>query len=309
MRGKVAVVGVGAVGTTVVNDLLQANICEKVCLIDLNTERAFGEARDLKDYTMYLPYDVDVFSGTYADCEDMDAVVICASGRIAPGTENKGRNAFVEMNGKIVKSVVGSIMASGFNGVLILITNPVDVMTYLAWKVSGLPREKVMGTGGFLDTQRLRWAIREKTGVHKLNIDAMCLGEHGETMMVPWELAHIGDKTGEELFTEEEQTELLQEAMEIAHQSFSRKGATQFGIAGSTVDMLKAILTGENRVLPVSAVMDGEYGYHDVAVTVPCLLDRRGIHVDWELPLNEKSKAALDRCTAAIRSNIEKLPS
>lgn len=306
--GKVAIVGVGPVGVSVANNLLHTGLCQELCLVDLNADRAYGEARDLMDYAMFLPFDVSIRAGGYSDCKDMDVVVIAASGRPSDAEQGEGRNRFVQVNGKIVRSVVEEVMASGFRGIFVLISNPVDVMTYVAWKVSGLPRSQVIGTGCLLDTQRLRWAVRDLTGVDKEHIDIMALGEHGEAMTIPWELSRIGAACGETLLSDEQKAALKERSITIGGEIFQRKNTTQFGIAATTVEIVSAVLTNRHCLLPVSAVLDGEYGYKDVCCSIPCVLDRSGVHIIHELPLSSRSKAGLDECVATIKSHIKRLP-
>ncbi|GAE25622.1 L-lactate dehydrogenase [Halalkalibacter wakoensis JCM 9140] len=278
MNGKVnrvVLIGTGAVGCSYAYSLINQGVTEELVLIDVNELRSEGEAMDLNHGLPFAPTAMKVWNGTYADCEQADLIVITAGLAQKPG---ETRLDLVAKNTKVFKQIVGNIMKSGFDGIFLVATNPVDLMTYVTWKESGLPKERVIGSGTTLDSARLRYMLGDYFEIDPRNIHAYIIGEHGDTELPVWSHATIGiDKL--QTFIEKNKnykTEALNEIFEnvrdAAYHIIDRKGATYYGIGMSLVRITKAILQNENSILPISAYLNGEYGHSDIYIGVPALL-------------------------------------
>lgn len=280
-NSKVVIVGAGNVGVSTAFALVNQGICDEIALIDLNEEKVKGEVLDLSHCIEYMNRNVKIKAGTYADCQDANIVVITAS---APMPKDKNdRLLMLDSSKKIMKSIVGSIMEQGFDGHMIVVSNPVDIMSYYAYKLSGLPASQVMGSGTTLDTARLRYNIARRIDVDPRSVNAFVIGEHGDTEMVPWSTVTIGGKDiysvvrdNEDRMGKDPFDEILQETIKGGWEIFNRKGNTCYGIAASTAGIVKTILFNENKILPVSTLLTGQYGEDEVYISVPTIIDHTG---------------------------------
>jgi L-lactate dehydrogenase len=301
---RVVLVGTGAVGSSYAFALLNQGITEELVLIDLNKEKSEGDAMDLNHGMAFAPSSMKIWFGDYSDCKDADLVVICAGAAQKPG---ETRLDLVEKNAKIFKGIVGQIMESGFAGIFLVATNPVDVLTYAVWKYSGLPRERVIGSGTILDTARLRFLLGEYFDVDTRNVHAYIIGEHGDTELPVWSHADIATRpisewiTYDEKYKREDLDDIFVNVRDAAYHIIERKGATFYGIAMGLVRLTKAILQNENAVLTVSAYLDGEYGHDDVYVGVPAIVNRKGIRSIVELQLSEDEKQKFDHSVSVLQ--------
>lgn len=306
---KVGVLGLGHVGAHVAYSLIIQGIVSELVLVDLKESKVASEVQDLRDAQMYAPHKVDVNPGTYADLKDCDIIVNC----IGDITLCASNNRLDEMNFTVaqVKSYVKKVMASGFNGYIVNITNPCDVITDLIWKESGLPKNQVFGTGTGLDTSRLVSKLSLQTGVAHQSISAYMIGEHGASQMAAWSCVSFGgvplsvlEKQMPEKF-DFDKPELQKLAIGGGWVTYSGKGCTEYGICSTAARMVRCILNDEKRIMPASTLLDGEYGEHDVFVGVPCLIGKNGIEQIMELPLTEAEKAQFHACCDDVRRNIK----
>jgi L-lactate dehydrogenase len=290
---RVVVVGTGFVGSSYAFALLNQGVTEELVLIDLNKEKSEGDAMDLNHGLPFAPAPTKIWFGNYRDCKDADIVVLTAGANQKPG---ETRLDLVDKNVKIFKSIVNEVMKSGFDGIFLVATNPVDILTYATWKFSGLPKERVIGSGTILDTARFRYVLGEYFQVDTRNVHAYIIGEHGDTELPVWSHADIGGRSILEIVEENEEyslddlERLFINVRDAAYHIIQRKGATYYGIAMGLVRLTKAILQNENSILTVSAYLDGEYGQNDIYIGVPAVVNRNGIREVLELKLNEEEK-------------------
>ncbi|MGY3714305.1 L-lactate dehydrogenase [Sutcliffiella cohnii] len=290
---RVALIGTGFVGSSYAFALLNQGVTEELVLIDLNKEKSEGDAMDLNHGMAFAPTPTKIWYGDYTDCAQANLVVICAGANQKPG---ETRLDLVEKNTKIFKSIVDSVMNSGFNGIFLVATNPVDILTYATWKFSGLPKERVIGSGTILDTARFRYLLGEYFNVDARNVHAYIMGEHGDTELPVWSKADIGGKPILEMmkqkegYKEADLDEIFVNVRDAAYHIIERKGATYYGIAMGLVRLTKAILQNQNSILTVSAYLDGQYDGKDIYIGVPAVVNRQGIREIVELELSEKEK-------------------
>lgn len=295
---KVAVVGTGFVGTSIAYSMINQGIINELVLIDVNQEKAEGEALDLLDGMSWAQENIKVWAGDYQDCQDADIVVITAGVNQKPG---QTRLELIDINAGIIKEVAAKIMDSGFDGVLVVASNPVDVLTQCAWKASDLPSNRVVGTGTTLDTTRFRKEIAAKLQIDPRSIHGYIIGEHGDSEVAVWSHTTVGGKPILEFMVEnnrltvDDLTEISDRVKNTAYEIIDRKKATFYGIGMSVARIVKAILNNEQAVLPVSAYLDGEYGEKNIFTGVPSVVDQNGVREIIELKIdpNERKKFAL----------------
>jgi L-lactate dehydrogenase len=302
---RVVLVGTGAVGCSYAYSMINQGVAEELVLIDVNEAKSEGEAMDLNHGIPFAPSPINVWSGSYQDCAQADLVVITAGLAQKPG---ETRLELVEKNTKIFKQIVKNIMASGFDGIFLVATNPVDILTYVTWKESGLPKERVIGSGTVLDSARLRFALGQHFNMDTRNVHAYIIGEHGDTELPVWSRAAVGVERLEELPAEKLNKESLEEIFvnvrDAAYHIIERKGATYYGIGMSLVRITKAILNNENCILTVSSYLDGQYGQNDVFIGVPAVINRGGIREVLEIELNEKEKEQFNHSVNVLKETM-----
>lgn len=309
---KIVIVGAGNVGVTTAYSLLNQGICDEICMIDLDGDKVQGEVLDLSQSIEFMNRNVQIKVGTYADCEDANVVIITASAPMSKTDNN--RLAMLEKSKNIMKSIVSSIMDHKFDGFLIVVSNPVDIMTYYAYKLSGLPANQVIGSGTTLDSARLKGFIGKKVDVDSRSVNALVIGEHGDSELIPWGTVTIGgkdiysiiednkDRIGESPF-EELHTSVIKAGWEI----FNRKGNTCYGIASAVTGIVRTIMFNENRIYPVSTLLEGEYGESDIYTSIPAILNRQGVKEIVKLKLSAKEKEAFHKSCMNIRSYYKDL--
>lgn len=301
MHNKVVIVGCGNVGMSYAYALLnQRTSVNELVLVDLNKERAEGEAMDLNHCLAFAPSKIDIRCGDYSDCNDAKIVVIAA------GTnQNKGetRMDLIYKNSKIFKSIVGEVVKSGFKGIFLVATNPLDVMTYLTWKYSGFDSHRVLGSGTSLDTSRLRYLIGEKLGIGPKNIHAYVIGEHGDSEFVPWSNATVGLQNIGKFLSIEEKKQIADEVKNAAYKIIERKGATYYGIGMCLVSITNAILGDENKIITVSTY-DKE---NDVFIGLPTIVNKRGSKGRVFVDLTEEETSQLQHSIDVIKGALNKI--
>ena len=293
-KQKVVLVGTGFVGMSFAYALLNQNVCNELALIDINKKKALGEAMDLTHGLPFSNSHMKIYAAEYDTCSDADIVVICAGAAQKVG---ETRPELLERNTKVFKSIVDPIVESGFSGIFLVATNPVDVMTHVVKTLSGFPAERVIGSGTTLDTARLRFLLSEYFSIDPKNIHAYVIGEHGDTEFVPWSQAMIGTKPVEliisemsDKFKKAEMDLITNKVKNAAYEIIEAKNSTYYGIGMSLVRIVKAILKDENSILTVSSYLDGEYGQHDVYAGVPAIVGRKGIMGQLNLRLTDEEK-------------------
>jgi L-lactate dehydrogenase len=305
---RVALIGTGFVGSSYAFAMLNQGITEELVLIDLNKEKAEGDAMDLNHGLPFAPSRTKIWYGSYADCGEADLVVITAGANQKPG---ETRLDLVEKNTRIFKAIVEEIMASGFDGIFLVATNPVDILTYAVWKFSGLPKERVIGSGTILDTARFRYLLGDYFDVDTRNVHAYIIGEHGDTELPVWSHADIAGTSisdwtkNKEGYNKEDLNQIFLNVRDAAYHIIERKGATYYGIAMGLVRLTKAILQNENSVLTVSAYLEGEYGQKDIYIGVPAVVNRKGIRQIVELDLNDDEQAKFMNSVNVLKKTME----
>lgn len=309
---KVVLVGTGMVGMSYAYSLLNQNVCDELVLIDLNKQRARGEAMDLNHGLAFSAANMKIYAGEYEDCSDADIVVICAGVAQRPG---ETRLALLKRNAVVFRSIIEPVTASGFDGIFLVATNPVDIMTKITYMLSGFNPRKVLGSGTALDTARLRYLLGEYLKIDPKNVHAYVIGEHGDSEFVPWSQAQVATKSILELCEEnpeidgEKLKEIEKEVEEAAYQIIEAKNATYYGIGMALTRITKAILGDENSILTVSAMLRGEYGQTDVFSGVPCIINKNGVRKVMTLSLTqEETKRFADSCQV-LRNSYEELGS
>lgn len=302
--------GCGLVGATTAFSLITQGICDEVMLMDINQERAYGEMLDLHDCIDYLNRNVKISTGGYGDCGDLDIIVVTAG---APPKAGQSRLDTLEMSAKICKSIVDPIMESGFDGVFIAVSNPVDIIAHLIYRLSGLPKNQVIGSGTVIDSARLKKIIADMVKVDPRSVHAYSMGEHGDSQMVPWSTVTVGGKPffdviadNKELVGKVDFDELVRKTAQEGWEILERKGTTYYGIATATAGIIKAILNDENRILPVSTLLEGEYGEEGVFAGVPTVLNRNGASDVLEIHMAPGELARFRESAQLIRSYTEK---
>ncbi len=310
-KSKIAVVGCGLVGSSTAFSLVTQGVCDEILMIDINKERALGEVLDLRDTIQYLERNVKVNTGTYADCGDVDIIVITAG---APPKPGETRLDSLETSAKIVKSIVEPVMASGFDGIFIVVSNPVDVIAYYVHQLSGLPKNQVIGTGTALDSSRLQNFIAEMVGIDPRSVYAYSLGEHGDSQMVPWSTVTIAGKPfydvindNKDLIGDVDLDELVKKTTREGWEIFNRKGTTYYGIATACVGIIKSILYDENRIIPVSTLLEGEYGEEGVFAGIPAILNRTGATDLLEIHMTPEELEKFKASVSVLREYCNKI--
>ena len=299
MANRVVIVGTGAVGMSFAFALLnQRTGVDELYLVDVDQEKAEGEAMDLRSGMGFSPGNMRIRSGGYEDCRDANIVVITAGARQAEG---ETRMDLVRKNAGIFKEIVGEVMGSGFDGIFIVVSNPVDVMTHLTLKYSGLPPARVFGSGTVLDSSRLMKKVGNRLGVDPKSVHGLVIGEHGDSGFVVWSSTDVGlEKVG---FSTEEEAEIEEEVRNGAYEIIQRKGATYYGIGMCLTSIIDAVLNNSSAVLPVSNwdEMSGTYfGW-------PAVVGREGIVRRIGLELSTKEQGKLLESIKVIKEAAEEV--
>ncbi len=307
-KGKVVLVGTGFVGMSMAYSMLNRGGINELVLIDIDKDKTIGEEMDLSHGLPFAPQKMVIKAGDYDECKDAQVVVITAGIAQKPG---QTRLELAETNTRIMKSITKSIMASGFNGIIIVASNPVDLMTYVVSKVSGLPKNQVFGSGTVLDTARLRYLMSDYLKVSSKNIHAYIMGEHGDSSFVPWEHAYVGCKKIKDVMEDnnhpmEDLEKIHKDVINAAYEIINKKKATYYGIGMSLNRLVRAVLDNENSILTVSTYLkDGQYGQDDIYIGVPAIINSNGIRELVDLELNEEEQAKLDNSCRIIKEMRE----
>lgn len=300
---KVVVIGDGAVGSAYAFAMVQQQLAEELVIIDVFKDKTEGDALDLEDATAFTA-PKNIYSGDYGDAKDAELVIITAG---APQKPGETRLQLVDKNIKIMKSIIEPLMASGFNGIIVVAANPVDIMTYAAQKLSGLPKTRVFGSGTSLDTSRLRVALGKQFNVDPRSVNAYILGEHGDSEFANYDEADIGGRPLKDFakdanLTDDDLEQILYQTAHKAYEIINRKGATYYGIATSLARISRAILRDERVVLPIGAYLEGEYGLDDIYIGTPAIIDAQGVAKVIEIPLSDTENERMQASAKILKA-------
>ena len=307
-NGKVVLVGTGFVGMSMAYSMLNRGGINELVLIDIDKNKTEGEQMDLSHGLPFAPQKIVIKAGDYEECKDAHVVVITAGIAQKPG---QTRLELAETNTKIMKDITKNIMASGFDGVIIVASNPVDLMTYVVSKVSGLPKNRVIGSGTVLDTARLRYIMSDYLNVSSKNIHAYIMGEHGDSSFVPWEHAYVGCKKIKDVLKDnncpmEDLEKIHHDVVNAAYEIINKKKATYYGIGMALRKLVKAVIDNENTIMTVSTYLkDGEYGQDDIYIGVPAIIDNTGVRELLKLELTKEEQEKLDNSCRIIKEMRE----
>jgi len=309
---KVVLVGDGAVGSSYAFSLLQNGVANELSVVDIKAKErhTYGDILDLED-VLPLTSPLRLHVGSYQDASDADLVVITAG---VPRKSGESRLDLVNKNTKILKSIIQPIIESGFNGIFLISCNPVDILTTLTQKLSGFPKERVIGTGTMLDTARLQVALSNRLNVSLQDIDAMILGEHGDSSFAAYGEAKIGGQllkniSSQKSITENDLLEIQQQVHAKGNNIIENKGSTFYGVAVVLMRITKAILNNESLITPISAPLTGQYGLKDIYIGTPALINANGIANVFEEKLTieelDKMRSSADKMLEVLK-NVEK---
>ena len=306
---KAAVIGCGFVGSATAFTLMQSKLFSELVLLDVNADKADGEAKDIS-HGIPFAAPMKVYAGDYDDVADAAVIIVTAGANQKP---DESRLDLVHRNVEIYKSIIPRIASRNFAGILLIVSNPVDILTYAALKLSGLPENRVIGSGTVLDTARLKYLLGQELGVDSRNVHAAILGEHGDSELAVWSSANISsidldrfcqlrgrpDRAGLD--------RIYREVRDSAYEIIRRKGATYYGIAMAVARIAECIVRDERAMLPVSVLLQGQYGLDGLCLSIPAIVGRNGVEDTLEIPLSPAEREALRDSAATLRGVVDSL--
>ena len=307
---KVAVIGCGFVGSTTAFSLMQSRLFSEMVLVDIDQQRAEGEALDISSG---IPYNtpMNIYAGTYADAADASIVIITAGANQKPG---ESRLDLVQKNAAILKGIVPEIMENGFDGIFLVVSNPVDILTQVVLELSGLPKERVMGSGTVLDSSRLKYALGRLLGVDPRHVHAKIIGEHGDSELAVWSAANVSGIAIDDFFelrgiqnAEEVRSEIEESVRNSAYEIIQKKRATYFGIAPSVRRICEAIVRDEKSVMTVSNYRENVRGVEGVVMSLPAIVGSCGVEFPIPMHLNEDEVAHLKASAETLKKTLSKV--
>lgn len=308
---KVVIIGTGMVGMSYAYSLLNQNACDEIVLIDVNHQKAMGEAMDLNHGLAFSSSTMKIYAGKYKDCGDADIVVITAG---VAQKENETRFDLLKRNTGVFKSIVDPVVESGFNGIFLVATNPVDIMARVTQVLSGFNPRQVIGSGTTLDTARLRYLIGEYFNVDPKNAHAYVLGEHGDSEFVAWNQANIATNSiksiceqSNGIYNYADMEKISDDVKGAAYEIIKAKNATYYGIGMALTRITKAIFGDENSVLTLSVMLNGQYGERGVYIGTPCIVNRKGIRKIIEIELSEDETTKFKHSCDVLKDNFDKI--
>ena len=304
---KAAVIGCGFVGSATAFTLMQSRLFSELVLLDVNHDKADGEAKDIA-HGIPFAGQMKIYAGTYDDIADSAIIIVTAGANQKP---NETRLDLVHKNVAIYKTIIPEIAKRGFEGILLIVSNPVDILTYAALKLSGFPENRVIGSGTVLDTARLKYALGEHLGVDSRSVHSFIIGEHGDSEIAAWSSTNV---SGIPLNTfcemrshynhDAAMDRIAEEVKNSAYDIISKKQATYYGIAMAVCRICAAIVRDERSILPVSSLMTGEYGITDVVLSIPSVVDAKGIEAVVPIELDEAELKALKNSAEVLKKMI-----
>jgi L-lactate dehydrogenase len=307
---KVAIIGAGSVGASIAYAMSIKQLCSEMIIIDVNKEKAIGEVMDINHGLPFLGQ-MEIKAGDYSDCADCDVIIITAGIPRKPG---ETRLDLARKNVALGKKITESIMQYYTGGVILVVSNPVDVMTYMISKWSGLPKGRVIGSGTVLDSARFRYLLSEKLDVDVRNIHGYIIGEHGDSQFPAWSATNIAGMPVDDycsttgiIFTDAEKLEIIEKTKRAGADIIKNKGATFYAIAIAVNTIVESILKGSSTIRTVGTVLTGEYGVSDVVMNVPSVVGKDGVERILELVLNEEEQAKFINSAEQVKSIIDQV--
>jgi len=305
---KVAIIGCGFVGSSSAFALMQSGLFSEMVLIDADVNRAEGEALDIS-HGLPFAKPMKIYAGSYEDIADAAIVIVTAGAGQKPG---ETRLDLVKKNVEIFKSIIPEIAKQDFNGILLIVANPVDILTYVAAKLSKLPQGRVFGSGTVLDSARLKYLLGEHLDVDNRSVHAFIIGEHGDSEMAAWSSANVSGIPLNDFCEmrgyfkhEESMKKILEEVKNSAYEIIEKKHATYYGIAMSVRRICEAIIRDEKSILPVSSIQKGEYGIENVALSIPAIVGREGIEKVVPIKLSDTEKEELIKSANTLKNVLD----
>ncbi len=310
IRNKITIIGAGYVGATTAYALMNGGTASEIVFVDINRQRLIGEVMDLNHGISFVP-PIKIREGTYDDCSDSNVIIITAGVNQKPG---ETRIDLLKRNIGVFNSIVPKIVEHNKDCVILVVTNPVDILTYATLKISGLPANQVMGSGTVLDSSRFRFLLSEHCHVATQDIHAYIIGEHGDTEVPAWSITNIAGMPIEQYCfrceracQEQEKSSIFEEVKNSAYRIIESKGATYYAVGLAVRRIVEAILRDENVVLSVSSLMEGYYGVDDVCLSLPTLVNANGIEKVLELPLNQQEEEGFRKSADTLKKWLKEV--
>ena len=307
---KAAVIGCGFVGSATAFTLMQSRLFSELVLLDVNMEKADGEAKDIA-HGIPFAGQMKIYAGTYDDAADAAIIIITAGANQKPG---ETRLDLVQKNTAIYQSIIPEIVKRDFGGILLIVSNPVDILTYVALKLSGLPENRVLGSGTVLDTARLKYALGEHLGVDSRSVHSFIIGEHGDSEIAAWSSTNVSGIPLNDFCEmrghfnhDAAMDEIAEKVKNSAYEIISKKQATYYGIAMSVKRICECIVRNERSILPVSAMMHGEYGIEDITLSMPAIVGIGGVETHVPIALSEEEAKKLVESAGKLKEVAGKL--
>lgn len=305
---KIVLIGAGDVGVAYAYALVNQGICDHLAIIDIDEKKLEGNVMDLNHGVVWAGSRTRVTKGTYADCEDAAIVVLCAGAAQKPG---ETRLQLVEKNVKITKNIVDQVMGNGFDGIFLVASNPVDILTYAVWKYSGLPHSQVIGSGTVLDSARFRYMLGELYEVAPTSVHAYIIGEHGDTELPVLSSATVAGVSMRMSLQKDPELEgrlekIFEDTRDAAYHIIDAKGSTSYGIGMGLARITRAILKNNDVALPCSAYLQGEYGQKDIYIGTPAIINRKGVRRVVELEINDHEMERFTHSANTLREVQER---
>lgn len=304
---KAAVIGCGFVGAATAFTLMQSKLFSELVLLDANHDKAVGEAEDI-GHGIPFAGEMDIYAGDYDDIADCSIIIVTAGANQKP---NETRLDLVQKNVAIYKSIIPEIAKRNYEGILLIVSNPVDILTYVAQKLSGLPERRVIGSGTVLDTARLKYALSQHLNVDSRNIHSFIIGEHGDSEIAAWSSTNISGVPLDDflemrghMHPDMDKQEIAEKVKNSAYDIIAKKHATYYGIAMSVRRICECIVRDEKSILPISTMMHGDFGIEDVCLSMPTILSAEGVETHIPIELSEKEYGNLEKSADTLKKII-----
>ncbi len=310
---KITIIGTGSVGSTIAYTLTTMGVASEIVMVDINSEKALGEALDIRQGVAFCS-PCSVYAGSFADAKGSNIVIITSGMARKPGMT---RLDLAQVNVDITKQLIPELVKYAPDAFYVLVSNPVDILTYVFTKYSGLPEEQIIGSGTILDTARLRCRISEYYSINQQNVHAYVLGEHGDSSFIPWSIANISNVpiqdyrnsvlSADDLYPEFDINEVEEYVRKSGARVIQRKGATYYAVSISVCHIVKRLLSGIDTTMTVSTMLHGEYGISDVCLSLLNIVGARGAHSKINLTLNDTELAALHHSANCLKDIIKNI--
>ncbi len=308
---KIAIIGTGFVGSTTAYTLMISGLVSELALVDVNKSKAEGEAMDL-NHGMPFVRPVKIYTGDYKDCKDADIVIISAGANQRPG---ETRIDLIHKNASIFRSIITELVRHNNDCILLVVTNPVDILTYFTYRLSGFPKNMVIGSGTVLDTARFKYMIGSHVGVDPRNINGYIIGEHGDTEVPAWSLTDIAGISMEKYCEQcggcddsaKKRDEIFYNVRNAAYQIIERKGATYYAVALAVRRIVESIVRNENSILTVSSLLEGQYGLRDVCLSIPSVVNSSGVERVLDVEFSQEEIELLKKSADTLKEVIKTL--